>query len=308
MSASTAQRPPAPSASGEASTAERRRAGVTTSTPVGRATANAVLVAASLYCLLPAYWLVVAATKNQPDLAGSFGFWFARQNLPANITSLFAEQQNVFGVWLLNSLLYSGVGAAISTVLAALAGYALAVYPFRGRELYFGLVLGSVLVPTTALALPTFLLFAKAGMTNTYWAVLLPSIVSPFGVYLCRIYAAAAVPTEVLEAARIDGAGEVRIFRAVVWRLLTPALVTTFLFQFVGIWNNFYLPLIMLQDDRLYPVTLGLFTWQSQISRDPHLQVLVVVGSFVSVVPLVVTFLALQRHWRAGLGAGAVKA
>ncbi|HYY09484.1 MAG TPA: carbohydrate ABC transporter permease, partial [Kineosporiaceae bacterium] len=252
--------------------------------------------------------LVVAATKDQPDLAGSFGFWFAHQNLPGNLRSLFAEQDGVFAVWLLDSLVYSGVGALVGTLLAALAGYALAVYAFPGRETYFGLVLASVLVPTTALALPTFLLFAKAGLTNTYWAVLLPSVVSPFGVYLCRVYAASAVPSELLEAARIDGAGEVRIFATIAWRLMTPALVTTFLFQFVGIWNNFYLPLIMLQDDRLYPVTLGLFTWQSQISRDPHLQVLVVVGSFVSVVPLVVTFLALQRHWRAGLGAGAVKA
>lgn len=277
-------------------------------TPAGRLTANAVLILASLYCLLPAYWLVVASTKNQPDLAGSFGFWFARQNLPDNLASLFHEQNGVFTVWLLNSLLYSGVGALVATVLAALAGYALAVYPFRGREAFFGLVLASVLVPTTALALPTFLLFARAGLTNTVWAVLLPSIVSPFGVYLCRIYSSAAVPTELLEAARLDGAREMRIFTAIVWRLLTPALVTTFLFQFVGIWNNFYLPLIMLQDDRLYPVTLGLFTWQSQLSRDPHLQVLIVVGSLVSVAPLVVTFLALQRYWRSGLGAGAVKA
>jgi ABC-type glycerol-3-phosphate transport system permease component len=221
------------------------------------------------YFLLPVFWLVIASTKTQGDLVDSFGLWFAEFNLGENLSQLFSKQDGAYVRWLLNSLLYAGVGAAIGTLLSAMAGYALAKYRFRGRELIFSIVLGGVLVPATALALPLFLLFAKADMTNTYWSVFLPSIVSPFGVYLSRIFAAASVPDELLEAARLDGAGEFRTFFTIAVRLMSPALVTIFLFQFIVIWNNFFLPLIMLQSDRLYPITLGLFTWQSQVSRDP---------------------------------------
>jgi multiple sugar transport system permease protein len=253
------------------------------------------------------YWLLVSATKSQSDLVTTPGLLPADWHFGANLSALFSQQDGVYARWLLNSLLYAGAGAAVATVLAAAAGYALATYTFRGREAVFSVILGGVLVPATALALPLFLLFAQVDATNTFWSVFLPSVVSPFGVYLSRIFATASVPTEVLEAARMDGAGEFRIFRTIALRLMAPALVTVFLFQFVVIWNNFLLPLVMLQDDRLYPVTLGLFTWQSQTSRLPELQTLTVVGALVSVVPIVLTFLLLQRHWRAGLAAGAVK-
>ena len=115
------------------------------------------------------------------------------------------------------------------------------------------------------------------------------------------------MPDELIEAARLDGAGEFRIFFTVAVRLMSPALVTIFLFQFVTIWNNFFLPLIMLADNDLYPITLGLFAWQSQSARDPELTTAVIVGAFLSIAPLVAAFLMLQRYWRGGLGAGAVK-
>lgn len=259
------------------------------------------------YMLLPVYWLLVSATKSQSDLVSTPGLLPADWHLGENLSSLFAQQDGVYARWLVNSLAYAGAGAAVGTLLAAMAGYALAVYRFKGREAVFSVILGGVLVPATALALPLFLLFAEADATNTFWSVFLPSIVSPFGVYLSRIFATASIPEEVIEAARIDGAGEWRIFRSIALRMMSPALVTVFLFQFVVIWNNFLLPLIMLQDERLYPVTLGLFTWQSQTSRMPELQTLTLVGALVSVVPIVITFLLLQRYWRAGLAAGAVK-
>ncbi|WP_282701728.1 carbohydrate ABC transporter permease [Streptomyces sp. CC219B] len=269
--------------------------------------ATGFLVVIAVYMLLPVFWLFVSATKSQGDLVDSFGLWFSDFHLFDNLRALFAKQDGVYLPWLLNSLLYAGAGAAVGTLLSAMAGYALAKYRFRGRELLFNVVLGGVLVPATALALPLFLLFAEVGATNTFWSVFLPSIVSPFGVYLSRIFAAASVPDELLEAARIDGSGELRTFFTMSLRLMSPAMVTIFLFQFVVIWNNFLLPLVMLQDDRLYPVTLGLFTWQSQVSRDPSLQILSLTGSLVSVVPIVITFLVLQRYWKAGLAAGAVK-
>ncbi|SEQ90603.1 carbohydrate ABC transporter permease [Streptomyces radiopugnans] len=271
------------------------------------AAAVAFMTLAACYMLLPVYWLLVSATKSQSDLVSTPGLLPAEWHLGDNLTALFEQQDGVFGRWLLNSLLYAGVGAAIATFLAAAAGYALAKYTFTGREALFSVILGGVLVPATALALPLFLLFAEVDATNTFWSVFLPSVVSPFGVYLSRIFAAASVPDEVVEAARMDGAGELRIFCGIALRMMSPALVTVFLFQFVVIWNNFLLPLVMLQDDTLYPVTLGLFTWQSQTSRLPELQTLTIVGALVSVVPIVLTFLMLQRYWRAGLTAGAVK-
>ncbi|MER6677430.1 carbohydrate ABC transporter permease [Streptomyces sp. NPDC000983] len=277
-----------------------------------RTTASAVaasvfMVLVACYMLLPVYWLLVSSTKSQGDLVSTPGFLLADWHLGDNLSALFTQQDGVFARWLVNSLLYAGAGAAVATLLAAAAGYALAKYTFRGREVVFSIILGGVLVPATALALPLFLLFAEVDATNTFWSVFLPSIVSPFGVYLSRIFAAASVPDEVMEAARMDGAGEFRIFRTIALRLMSPAMVTVFLFQFVVIWNNFLLPLVMLQDERLYPVTLGLFTWQSQTSRLPELQTLTIVGALVSVVPIVLTFLLLQRYWRAGLAAGAVK-
>ncbi len=272
--------------------------------PASVAVAMVVLLLAAGYFLLPVYWLVVNATKSQPDLIRTNGFWFADWNLGENLSGLFSRDGGIFSRWVLNSLLYAGLGAAVGTVLAAMAGYALAKYSFRGREAVFSVVLGGVLVPATALALPLFLLFARMDLTNTFWSVFLPSIVSPFGVYLSRIFAAASVPDELIDAARLDGAGEFRIFATIAARLMSPALVTIFLFQFIVVWNNFLLPLIMLRDNELWPLTYGLFSWQSQVSRDPELQILTVTGSLVSVVPLIIMFLALQRYWRAGLSAG----
>jgi multiple sugar transport system permease protein len=184
-----------------------------------------------------------------------------------------------------------------------MTGYALAKYVFPGREATFNLVLAGVLVPATTLALPLFLLFSRAHAVDTYWSVLLPSMVSPLGVYLARVYATASVPDDLIEAARMDGSSEVRIFITMSLRLMGPGLVTIFLFQFVTIWNNFFLPLQMLQDQKLYPVTLGLYAWNGQITQAPELQSLVIIGALLSTVPLIIAFLGLQRFWRGGLAA-----
>ncbi|VTR75434.1 carbohydrate ABC transporter permease [Cellulomonas hominis] len=277
-------------------------------TPVlPRLSAMLVMAVFTVYFLLPIWWLLVASTKTRGDVLGTNPLWFADLNIVENVRDVLTYRNGLFGQWMANSLLYAGVGSLVATLLAAMCGYALAKYAFRGREAIFNVVLGGVLVPATALALPLFLLFSRVNLTDTYWAVLLPSIVSPFGVYLARIYAAASVPDELIEAARLDGAGEVRTFFGVSVRLMTPALVTIFLFQFVAIWNNFFLPLIMLRDERKFPVTFGLYQWNSQLNQIPELNTFVLVGSLLSIVPLVVAFLALQRFWRGGLGAGSVK-
>jgi multiple sugar transport system permease protein len=267
-----------------------------------------VLALFAAYFVVPVLWVFIAATKTTSDLFDSFGFALGGEfALAANVTEVFSVNGGIFWRWTLNSLLYSVVGALLATLLAAAAGYALAKYRFRGRELVFGLVLGGVLVPAAATALPLYLLFSQIGIANTYWAVLLPSLLSPFGLYLCRIYADASVPDTVIESARLEGAGEGRIFFTMALRMMSPALVTVFLFQMVGIWNNYFLPLVMLSDEELYPITLGLVTWQSYQGRDIGMYTNVVTGSMLSVIPLVIAIVVLQRFWRGGLTAGAVK-
>ena len=268
---------------------------------------TAFLFVVAVYFLLPAWWLVVSSTKGPSALYASEGLWFSHFELWSNLTGLFSYNGDIYLRWLINTVLYAGIGALVATALASAAGFALAKYRFRGRELLFSIILGGVLVPGTALALPLYLLMSKVHLTNTYWSVFLPSIVSPFGVYLARIYAAASVPDELLEAARIDGAGEVRTFVSIAARVMSPAMVTIFLFQFVAIWNNFFLPLVMLSNQRLYPVTLGLYSWNDQYGQAPQLVSYVIIGSLISVIPLVVAFLSLQRFWRSGLTAGSVK-
>jgi multiple sugar transport system permease protein len=276
-------------------------------TPASRIIAVGISVVAALYFLLPVYWLVVASTKSTSSLFGSSGLWFSEPQFLSNMRRLFSFQDGIYLRWVLNSVIYSGGGAAVATLLSAQAGYALAKYSFRGREAVFNVVLGGVLIPGTALALPLYLLFTKVGIVGSYWSVLIPSFVSPFGVYLCRIYAEASVPDELMESARLDGAGELRIFTTLGLRIMTPALVTVFLFQFVGIWNNYFLPLVMLSDPHRYPITLGLTSWQSFQDRQPELYQLVVGGAFVSVIPLMIAIVVLQRYWRTGLTQGSVK-
>ncbi|WKX74188.1 carbohydrate ABC transporter permease [Streptomyces sp. XD-27] len=266
-----------------------------------------LLTVAAIYFLTPVYWLAVSATKSSGDLFGTFGFWFSDPHPVDYLGDVLTYDDGIYVRWFANSLLYAGIGAVAATLLSAAAGYALAKYSFPGREAIFNVVLAGVLLPGTALALPLYLLFSEMELANTYWAVLIPSVVSPFGVYLCRIYATAAVPDSLLEAARIDGAGELRIFATLGLRLMTPALVTVFLFQFVHIWNNFFLPLVMLSDSDLYPIQLGLTSWQGYADRQPELYQYTVGGAFLSVLPLMVLMGVLQRYWRTGLTEGSVK-
>ena len=275
--------------------------------PFARVSAMVVMGVFTLYFLVPIWWLLVAASKNRSQFNSTNPLWFADFSLFENMANLVAYRDGVYLKWMLNSALYAGGGALVGTLIAGMCGYALAKYNFPGRELIFNVVLGGVLVPATALALPLFLIFSQISLTNTFWSVFLPSLVSPFGVYLARIYASASVPDELIEAARLDGAGELRTFFTVSVRMMVPALVTVFLFQFVAIWNNFFLPLIMLRDETLFPVTLGLYAWNSQVNQIPVLRDYVLIGALLSIIPLIIIFLLLQRFWRSGLSAGSVK-
>ena len=269
-----------------------------------------LLVLYLIYTLVPLAWLVLSATKTQADLFSSPGLWVGDQfALFSNIRETLTYRDGIFLHWLANTLLYVVVGAGGATLLATAAGYGLAKYRFPGRRAVFAVIIGAVAVPGTALAVPTFLMFSNMGLTNTVWAIIIPSLISPFGLYLMWVYAADAVPQELLEAARIDGAGETRIFFTVAVRLLAPGIVTVLLFAVVSTWNNYFLPLIMLSEPKLYPLTVGLTQWSAQATGANAQPVynLVVTGALLTIVPLVIVFVLLQRFWQSGLSAGSVK-
>jgi multiple sugar transport system permease protein len=265
-----------------------------------------ILLLGAVYCLLPVAWVLVASTKNNAQLFNTFTFE-PNGSLWSNIRGLSSYAGGVFWHWMLNTALYAGGGALLSVVVSALTGYALAKFEFRGRSTLFNLLLAGVLVPPVVLALPQYLLLAKFGLTNTYWSILLPSVLSPYGIYLARIYAMSAVPDEVIESARVDGCSEFRLFTRIAVPMMVPGLVTIFLFQFVAVWNNFLLPFIMLSDENKFPLTVGLYTLLNRGSTAPALYSLVVTGSLLSIIPLMILFLALQRYWRTDIASGAVK-
>lgn len=265
-----------------------------------------ILLLGAVYTLIPIVWVLTASTKSSGELFTTFSF-VPGTGFFDNLVDLFAYGGGQFWSWSLNSLLYAGGGAVISTLVSAAAGYGLARYQFRGRGVVFSVLLAGVLLPQITLAIPQYFLIAELGLANTYWAVLLPSIINPFGIYLACIYAQGSVPEETVEAARIDGASEFRIFRSIAFPIMIPGLVTVFMLQFVGIWNNFLLPFIMLSDESKFPLTTGLYMLLNRGTGTPSLYTLAIMGAFLSLIPLVALMLFLQRYWKLDLISGSLK-
>lgn len=263
-----------------------------------------------LYSILPLLWLIINATKTQAGLRDSFGLWFADDfALFENIARALSYQDGVFVRWFLNTLLYVVAGAGGATLIATVGGYGLAKYVFPGKKAVFAVIIGAVAVPGTALAVPTFLMFSSVELTNNPLSVIIPSLVAPFGLYLMWVYSTEAIPAELLDAARVDGAGEFSTFLRVGLPLLGPGIVTVLLFTTVSNWNNYFLPLIMIRDPDWYPLTVGLNSWNSQASTAGGEAIfdLVITGSLLMIIPIIVIFLYLQRFWQSGLAAGGVK-
>lgn len=279
-----------------------------------RVAITAVFVGALVYFLLPFFWLIVSSTKTNAALSSTWGLWFADHNaFWENVVSVFTTNNGVFLLWLRNTALYSIAAALGAAFISTLAGYAFGKFRFPGRGFLLGIILVSVAVPVTILIVPLFLMLARMGLVNTAWAMILPSVVSPFGVYLMWIYAEETLPLELLEAARIDGASETRIFTKIAFPLLAPGFVTVLLFSFVGTWNNYFLPLMVYSDPQYFPLTVGLAQWNLQATAGigagelyaTHAMILT--GALIAILPLTLAFLFLQRFWQSGLTLGSVK-
>ncbi|RMI44148.1 carbohydrate ABC transporter permease [Streptomyces triticirhizae] len=265
-----------------------------------------VLLIGAFYALVPVAWIVVAATKSNAELFSTFTFR-PGSGLFDNLGDLFAYGDGQFVRWAANSLLYAGLGALLCTVISTMAGYAFAKYEFPGRTGLFYAVLAGVLLPGMTLAIPQYLIMTKTDLVGSYWSVLLPGLISPFGIYLARVYADASVPDSTIESARLDGASEYRVLTSIGLPMMFPGMVTIFMLQFVGSWNNFLLPFIMLSDEDRYPINLGLYTLLAKGSGEPALYGIAIVGTAVSVVPLICLLLFLQRFWRLDMISGGLK-
>lgn len=273
--------------------------------------ANTFMFVCLVYFLLPLVWLLISSTKTNAGLFTSFGLWFdTGNNFFQNLKDLFARDNGAFALWMRNTAVYATAAALGSSLVSALAGYAFAQYRFAGRNILFGIVLASVFIPSTAFAVPLYLLMSKTGLSSSLLAVILPALVNPFGIYLMRIYAEQAVSQDLIDAARVDGAGEFRIFVTIVFRLLAPGYVTVLLFAFVGAWNNYFLPLLVLSKMNLYTLTIGLAYWNGLTVQPGNVQILyilIITGSVVAILPVMIVFLFLQRYWQAGLSLGSLK-
>ncbi len=270
------------------------------------------------YCLIPLAWLALSATKTKTGLHSSPGLWFASGDNAAttlwhNLVGTFTISDGIYGRWLLNTIGYAVAAGVGSALICALAGYAIATMNFAGRRLVLTVSIAFMTIPATVIAIPLFLMYAKAGLVNTPAAVIVPQLSNPFGLYLMAIYARSAIPSSLIESARLDGAGHWRIFWRIAMPLLAPGFVTVLLFGLVAAWNNYMLPLVMLSGQENYPLTVGLRMWLRQTTSsefsgmDGSLTSIILTGSLVAIVPIIIAFCFLQKHWQSGLAAGAVK-
>jgi multiple sugar transport system permease protein len=262
---------------------------------------NAALLAVAALALAPLLWMASASLMAPGEASTLPPPLLPRAATLGNYRQLFSQVG--MGRSFANSLLLATAAALLSLAFNVSAGYAFAKLRFAGRDHVFRLLLGALVIPGQVAMIPVFLMLKGMGLVNTYAGVLLPSMANVFGIFLVRQYAV-SLPDSLLEAARIDGAGEWRLFRSIVLPSLAPILVTLAVFSFLASWNDFLWPLIVLADDRLYTLPVALASLTREHVPDSELMM---AGSVITVLPVLGLFLLLQRYYIRGLLAGSVK-
>jgi multiple sugar transport system permease protein len=270
-----------------------------------------LMIVMAAYFLFPLYWLLVAMTKSTNQLFNTSMLAFPEHlNLMANLNWLNSYQDGMFWRWVLNSVIYAVGAGLLGTLVSSMAGYSLAKYVFKGKNFLTVSVLGSLMIPGAALAIPVFLMIKSLGLINTYAGVLLPMIVNPFGVYFMMVFIKESMPNELIDSGRVDGASDYGIFFRIALPIIRPGLVTLFLITFIGSWNNFFLPLVLLNKTSLYPLTVGLQIWTANLNAagtGQPLYPLILIGSFLSILPMLIMFPILRKHIVSGIAMGGVK-
>ena len=268
---------------------------------LARALIHGLLIGGTLVALFPLLWML-SVSFMQPGAASALPppLWPAHATL-GNYRLLFLRAG--MGRYLLNSLLVASAITLLSLACNLMAGYAFAKLRFAGRERLFRALLGALVIPAQVAMLPLFLLLKTIGLVDSYAGVIMPAMASVFGIFLVRQYAR-GIPDELLEAARLDGAGEWRIFSQIVLPLLKPVMVTLAIFSFLAAWNDFMWPLIVLTGQGHYTLPLGLASLAREHAQDTELMM---AGSVITVLPVLLLFLAMQRYYLEGLLLGSVK-
>jgi len=262
---------------------------------------HAVLVLGALAALTPMVWMVSASLMPTGEASAYPPRLFPRTVTFAHYTDLFTRLE--LGRYLLNSTLISLVVTTVSLAINSMAGYAFAKLRFGGRERVWRLLMMGLVIPVQVSMLPLFLLMKQLGLVNTYWGVIIPSLASIFGIFLIRQYAL-SVPDELLDAARIDGASEGRIYVSIVLPVIRPILATLAIWTFLTTWNDFMWPLVVLSDQRKYTLPVALASLVGEHVQDTELMM---AGSVLTVFPVLIVFLLLQRYYVEGVMAGSVK-
>lgn len=273
-----------------------------------------VLVTAivAAYFVFPVLWIIVASTKDTAALLGTGILQIPRRIVFIhNIAFLSLFQKSIYWHWYANSIFYSAAVGLLTCLVSSMAAYPLAKQTFQGRESVFRVIIISLMIPGTVIAVPLFMLEKVMGLVDTYLGVILPMTVSPFGVYFLRIYIRDVIPDEVLDAALVEGGSQWLIYSRVIVPMIRPALTTLLLISFTATWNNFFLPLVLLHNARLYPLTLGIDTWLSlinsvQASEAPWYP-LIITGCLLSIAPMIIGFTVLRKAIVTGLTEGAIK-
>ena len=262
---------------------------------------HAALAVLALAALLPLAWMVSASLMPSGEATAVPLHWLPSRPTLEHYRALFARMD--LGRQLVNSVVVAAATTASAVVVNAMAGYAFAKLRFAGRDRLLRLMLLALVVPGQIGMLPLFLIVRSLGLVNTLAGVMVPGLTSIFGIFLVRQYAL-SIPDSILDAARVDGAGELRIFRRIALPLSVPILVTLAVFTFLGTWNDFLWPLVVLADESRYTLPVGLASLAGEHVQDTELMM---AGAVVTIAPAVLLFVALQRYYLAGIMGGGVK-
>jgi len=269
---------------------------------VARVALHTVLIAGLIAMVGPFLWMLLSSLKPEAEIRQIPPTWWPADATLGNFRELFSRLD--FPVYFTNSALVALVVTAGNLIFCSALGYALAKLPFPGRRLLFGLVLGTLMVPGMVTFVPLFVVVSKLGLVNTYAGLILPFLAQAFGVFLMRQYLL-SIPDDLIEAARVDGAGEWRIFWQIVLPLCKPALATLGILTFLGSWNNFLWPMVAATTEDRYtlPVALALYS----VGQNRSEYGLIMAGAVVVVLPVLVIFVLLQRHFVRGIATTGLK-
>ena len=262
---------------------------------------NLALVVGAVITLVPLLWMIAASFMPTGQANSQPPVFLPHPATLEHYRTLFLRLN--LARTLRNSVVLSVSITAGSLLFNSMAGYAFAKLRFRGRDRIFALLIAALAIPVQVAMLPLFLEIKWLGLVNTLWGVLVPTLSGIFGIFLIRQYAR-SVPDEVLEAARMDGAGEFRIYWKIVLPLIRPILVTLALFMFLGSWNDFLWPLVVLTDESRYTLPVALANLTGEHVQDTELMM---AGSVLTILPVLIVFLLLQRHYIQGIMMGSVK-